>query len=405
MLGLEIIRYSLVNLWSRKTRSFLTILSIFIGISAIFIFASFGLGLYQYVNDIANSAGIDIFMVQAKGIGIPGLDDTFKLEEKDLKAVQRTNGVKSATAWYVKSAEVEKNNKRKYVFLAGMLPEKEDIRLVSQLMTVGIEKGRNLKKGDSKKVTLGYNYMVPDKIFPKPYELGQKIQINGEKYEIVGFWESIGNPGDDSNIYMLEDDMKLLLGDDITYGALIGSVFDVKDIDSVVNSVEKNLRKVRDLEEGKEDFFVQSFSDAIDQFMGAIGIVVGFIFLIVVISAIVASVNTANTMVTSVLERVREIGVIKSIGAKNSTVRDLFLFESGILGLVAGVIGVLIGYFLSYIGGQALIGLGWGFLSPVFPWWLFVICIVLSVGVGTISGVVPAVYASKQKPVDALRYE
>ena len=246
---------------------------------------------------------------------------------------------------------------------------------------------------------------MPDKIFPEPFEIGQKIEINDEKYEIVGFWESIGNPADDSNIYMLEDDIKDLFGEDVSYGAVIGRVFELDDIDDVVSRVEKNLRKSRDVEEGKEDFFVQSFADAIEQFTAVIGIVVGFIMLIVIISAIVASVNTANTMVTSVLERVREIGIMKSIGARNSTIRNIFLLESAILGFAAGLVGILVGWVLAIFGGQLLANLGWSFLSPDFPWWLFAICMGIAVGVGAISGIAPAVYASKQKPVDALRYE
>ena len=117
---IEVIKYSMKNLINRKTRSLLTILSIFIGITAIFIFASFGLGLYFYVHEIAESAGIDIFMVQAKGMGAPGLDDTFKLEVKDLEAVEKTKGVATATAWYIKVGEVEKNREKKYVFIAGI---------------------------------------------------------------------------------------------------------------------------------------------------------------------------------------------------------------------------------------------------------------------------------------------
>ena len=87
MLPIENIKYSLKNLMSRKTRSFLTILSIFIGIMTVFIFVSFGLGLYNYVNTLAGESGADKLYVQAKGSGAPGIDQTFKLGDSDVEAI------------------------------------------------------------------------------------------------------------------------------------------------------------------------------------------------------------------------------------------------------------------------------------------------------------------------------
>jgi len=394
----------LKNLWLRKARSFLTVLSIMIGISAIFIFASFGLGLYKYVEDIASESGVDIFWVQGKGNSAPGLDDSFKLEDKDLRAVDRTNGVEIATGMYVKVAEVEKDRVKRYVYLMGYSDEREEIKLVESLMTVKMEKGRQFRKGDIGKAILGYNYLVPDKIFSKPYKMGDKVEINGRKFDIVGFYESVGNPGDDSNVYLVQDDAKALFEIN-SYGMIMARVHDKDEMDNVVNRAEKKLRNVRDLEEGKEDFSVQSFADALETFTSVLNIIVGFIFLIVIISAIVASVNTANTMITSVLERTREIGVMKSIGATNDNIKNIFILESAVIGFVAGFFGVVVGWLLAYSSGQALDGLGWGFLMPTFPLALWTGCILLSTLVGMFSGFVPAYYASKQKPVEALRYE
>jgi len=179
----------------------------------------------------------------------------------------------------------------------------------------------------------------------------------------------------------------------------------VDNIDKVVENVEKNLRKERGLDEGKEDFFVQSFQDMIDSFGMALNMIIGFVVLIALISVVVSAVNTANTMITSVLERIKEIGIIKSIGGRNSEVFKIFLFESAFLGFVSGAIGVFLGWLISYIGGIILDNLGWGFLSPHFSIWLFAGCILFATLTGAISGVIPAVRASKINPVDALRYE
>ena len=110
-------------------------------------------------------------------------------------------------------------------------------------------------------------------------------------------------------------------------------------------------------------------------------------------------------MITSVLERYKEIGVLKAIGARNSKIFTIFLFESSFLGFIAGVLGVAIGFGLSWIGGKILTGVGYGFLQPHFGWQLFVGCVAFAVLTGAISGVIPAFNASKTNTVDALRYE
>jgi putative ABC transport system permease protein len=133
--------------------------------------------------------------------------------------------------------------------------------------------------------------------------------------------------------------------------------------------------------------------------------VVGFIILIALISVLVSAVNTANTMITSVLERIREIGVMKSIGARNSEIFKIFLFESSFLGFVAGCLGVILGFIVTFIGGKILLSLGYGFLKPDYSFILFFGCIAFATLTGAISGVIPAYKAMKINPVDALRYE
>ena len=110
-------------------------------------------------------------------------------------------------------------------------------------------------------------------------------------------------------------------------------------------------------------------------------------------------------MITSVLERVKEVGIIKSVGAKNSEVLGIFLFESAFLGFVSGCAGVLLGWLFSSAAGSFLDSIGYGFLSPIFPFYLFIGCILFATLTGGLSGIIPAINASKIKPVDALRYE
>jgi len=127
---------------------------------------------------------------------------------------------------------------------------------------------------------------------------------------------------------------------------------------------------------------------------------------IAAISLLVGGIGIMNTMYTSVLERTKEIGTMKAVGAKNSDILFIFLFESGLLGLVGGAIGIGIGIGLGegaeYI---ASVGLGTNLLQAVFPWYLILGALLFSFLIGTLSGIFPAMQAAKLKPADALRYE
>ena len=111
-------------------------------------------------------------------------------------------------------------------------------------------------------------------------------------------------------------------------------------------------------------------------------------------------------MYTSVLERTKEIGVMKAIGARNRDVLFIFLIESGLLGLVGGIIGVILGIgavkSIEYIAFQQL---GTKLLQAAIPIWLIVVCLLFAFLIGSISGSLPAWQASKTNVVDALRYE
>jgi len=371
------------------------------GITTIFIFVSYGLGLYKYIEDVSTGSSVDKLLIQPKGSALAGMDTTFSFSEDDLKAVEQTAGVYDASGIYFKVVELTQKKKLAYTYLISYDPAKP---LIMELFNLDIIKGRQLKPGDSG-VVLGYNYQFPDKIFSKSYSLNQNIEVQGLDLKILGFYSQVGNPQDDLQIYVTNDKIKEIFSDEnLSYNWIIAEV-DVTRMDSIKKNIERALRNERGLEKGKEDFFVQSYDEMIESYSSVLDIVIGFIILIALISVLVSSINTANTMVTSVLERVKEIGVIKSIGGKNSEVFNIFLFESAFLGFIAGVIGVVLGWILSFIGSLILDQIGYSFLSPYFPISLFLGCILFAVLTGAISGVIPAVKASKTNPVETLRYE
>ncbi|MEM4247591.1 MAG: ABC transporter permease, partial [Candidatus Woesearchaeota archaeon] len=176
--------------------------------------------------------------------------------------------------------------------------------------------------------------------------------------------------------------------------------------EEVADNIEKAIRRDRHQKEGREDFSVQSSTELIESFMKVLFIIQAVFVGIAAISLLVGGIGIMNTMYTAVLERTREIGVMKAIGARNKDILALFLIESGFLGAAGGIIGIIIGSGISKIVEVAVNAqYGANTILAVFPPYLLVGALLFSFGVGAVSGLLPARRASKLKPVDALRYE
>jgi len=287
----------------------------------------------------------------------------------------------------------------------GMATDSESKILVEEMFAgYGVEKGRNLEKGNILKVVLGYSYLIPDKAFKKAVSVGDKIEINDVELKVIGFYEEIGNPADDLNVYVSLEGYEKLFGEGDYFFILLRADSN-QDSVKLADRVKEKFRKHRDQKEGEEDFSVQTYEEMIATYGMVIDILIGILVLIALISVFVAAVNIANTMYTSVLERTKEIGIMKSIGAKNKLILFIFVIESGILGLIGGVIGVYLGYLVAKAGGWIAASNGLAMLKPAFPFWLMGGSLLFAFLVGVVSGLLPAIGASKQKPVDSLRYE
>ena len=398
------IKYALQNFRKRKLRSGLTILSILIGITAIFALLSFGIGIQRYVDTVADEAGRDKLFVQARGIGAPGTDDNFFLSKEDVEFVGKINGVNEIVGMYFKAGELKFDEQKKFYFVVGVDTGKIDF--IEESFTVEVINGRRLKKGDDDKAVLGYNFQLEDKVFKKPIRLSDKIEINSKKFEVVGFHEEIGNPQDDTNVFVTKEAFESLYPDSKDkFGFIMISAQKGKPPSDLAATIEEKLRKHKNQDEGKEDFFVQTFEDALATFTTVINVINGMLILIALVSLVVAFVNIMNTMYTAILERTKEIGVMKAIGAKNSDILIIFIVEAGLIGLIGGILGVLLGYAISSIGGSIAAASGFALLKPAYPLSLIIGCLLFSSIVGAAAGFFPARRASRLKPVDALRYE
>lgn len=399
--------YSLRNIVHRRTRSFLTILSIFIGIMAIFALISFGQGLSSYVNSISNQMGSDkLLMMPKSSFGNPS-QATDKFSEKDVEFVRKIVGVKEATGMNMMSVQVQRriNDKAKYTYAITLPTSGSELRLLEEMMDIKLKEGRLITKGDIAKVVVGWEYSQPNKVFTKPISVGDDIFVNGKRVKVVGIFETFGNPSDDKQIYFTEDGLMSILGAKKEYIEIIARSQPGDDPQQVALKIEDKFRKYKDQEEGKETFTVQTFQDLIKSFGTIITILNAVLVLIAFISVVVAAVNIMNTMYTAVLERTNEIGVMKAIGAQNKDILFVFVFEAGLLGVIGSAVGIILGFGIAELGGAIAAGAGFSMLNPVYPWWLILGCLIFGFIMGALSGLAPAIQASKHKPVDSLRYE
>ena len=281
----EELKYAISNLRKRKLRTFLSVISITIGIASIFAIVSFGLGLQNYVNELASEAGVDKLFIQSKGIGAPGTDLTFSLSKEDISFIDKVKGVNQISGVYAQAGEIEHNKQKRFVFIMGI--DTKQLDFIDESFTATVEKGRHLKKGDINKIALGYNYQLDDKIFKNKINIGDKVNINSKKFEVIGFYEELGNPQDDSNIYMTIEAFEEVYPDiKNKFGFLmIRADKNVKTADLSEKITEK-FRKHKDQKKGEETFFVQTFEDALKTFSDVLGVLNGVLFLIALISLV-----------------------------------------------------------------------------------------------------------------------
>jgi len=396
---------ALNNLKRRKLRSWLTMLGIFIGIAAVVALISLGQGLQTAVTGQFSTLSTDKLTIQNAGTGLgpPGSTVVEKLNEHDLNIIKKVSGVNMAVSRLIRIGKVKYNNKASFEMIGSLPVNVKEYELVYNSFNAEAEQGRLLKKGDSKKILVGHNYLKKTK-FGKKVEVGKKLTIEGEEFEVVGISKASSTIMMNDVILMFEDDMKEILDIGDETDLIVAQVKNPKDIEKVAEDIEKALRKDRDLKKGEEDFSVetpiQAFS-TVNQILNVVNIIVVGIAMI---SLLVGGIGIANTMYTSVLERKKEIGTMKAVGAKNSDVLYLFLIESGLLGLVGGIIGAV-------LGAGAALGISSAansfFGGNIFQINLSIPLISFAIGfsflIGIVSGAVPSYQASKLKPAEALR--
>jgi len=395
------------NLKSRGIRSWLTLLGIFIGVTAVVSLISLGNGLQMAVASQFGISENELITVQAGGLsgfGPPGSIVVDPLTREDANAIERLSSVKNTVLRNIEDGIVEYNNYVNFRYV-GTIPEnKEDIKLINAQLDAEPLLGRLLKESDLGKVVLGYNfYNKKEEWGDKVIEPGKAILVNNEKFEVIGIVEKKGSIIMDNVVLMLESDADDLFGFGDEADVIIVEPKNKEEIAKTKEDIEKLLRQRRDVDEGEENFEVSTPEAALASVNSILDGVQIFIVIIASISIFIGAIGIINTMITSVMERKKEIGITKSVGARNEHVFLQFFIESSLLGLIGGAVGILFGTLIGFAGIYGInlwlgteLGLNIDFIlifGSLFGSFL----------IGGIAGIVPAMQAAKQNPVEALR--
>jgi len=258
--------------------------------------------------------------------------------------------------------------------------------------------GRPFTEGERGVAILGYKVAYDDDFFKKPIKIRNSIYVNDHKFTVVGIYKELGVE-DDRSVMIPYEDAKTVLNASGTVTAIDAVLKDGVDI----NLAEERLIRALERKKGKDSFVTMTPESIIKQFNNIMSLAQGILLAIASVSLIVGAVGIANNMFTSVLEREKEIGIMKSIGATNKDVLQIFMIESGLIGFFGGLAGVILGIVFSLTIGIAAIQLGYPMLKiHILPLNVFGV-LAFAFLVGIFSGLLPAWSASKKKIIDTLR--
>lgn len=398
-------QFAFRNLRKKGVRSWLTLLGIFIGILAVVSLITLGNAMKVAITSQFGVSNTEIITVQAGGLqyGAPGSFVTNPLTTDDVEAINKLSSVEFAVGRNIVTGKMEYNDILG-IGSAYSVPEGYEKEVYDVTDDIKAEYGRLLKKGDYRKVVLGANFRNGDSNgFGKDIVPGKKVLIDDIEFEVVGILKKKGSFIYDWTVFMYDNELKEIgnYGDTVD---LIDVKVKSKDlIPKAKEEIEKLMRQRRNVKIGEEDFSVTTPEATLQTVNSVLGAIQAFIIIIASISILVGSLGIVNTMTTSVLERKKEIGIMKAIGSRNSQIFLQFFIESGFLGLVGGILGAIFGALIGFAGTAGING----WLGTDIPFKIDYILIFFtllgSFLIGAIAGIVPAMQAAKQNPVEALR--
>jgi len=396
-----------------QVRSWLTILGIVIGVASVIAIMSLSTGMEETMNSqldlggdlVTITAGYSrgASMVGGGGGGPPGMGgggataatEKVSVGKSDVQVLKSIPEIEAIDTQITGSVNVSYLGKSGKVNAVGV-----DQKTWALITTSEIDEGRMLDSADKNVIVIGGR--LASSYFDQPLGINKMLTIQGSTYRIVGILD------DQSTSVYLPLQMAYQLIPDAEYGvynSIIVKVEDEDELDTTLSKITNKLMTARHVTNKTMDFSVSSNKAMQETRSEAMSSMQSFLLAIAAVSLIVGAVGVANTMFTSVLEKTKEIGIMKAIGAKNKDILLIFLFNAALIGLVGGILGIILGTILSafmpaLMGTNMLTRQG-----TIVSLDSVLLALGVSVFVGIAAGIVPARNGSMLKPVDALRYE
>ena len=379
----------------RKLRSWLTVIGIIIGVAAIISLITVSRSLESTIESQFEQFGANRIIISPKGFQGPGTSSE-GLTTNDLKTVEQISGFKYVLPGVFVSTEVKYKGKVGFTLIGGIPAENfEEFFLDSG---VELHEGRFIREGDKFEAVVGSR--VVEDMFDSKLKIGSKIEIKGKEFKIIGILKEIGNSQDDNQINIPLETSREIFDKPHDVDIIIAQVKSPDDIPLLQEKIERELERERD----DTNFQVVTATQILEQINEVLGIIQFVLVGIAAISLIVGGIGIMNSMYTSVLERTKDIGIMKAIGAKNLDIFEIFLIESGLMGLVGGLFGTILGSSIALVIGRFSKNAGFLLNIKIEPL-VLLFGLLFAFVVGILSGALPAMQAARLRPADALRYE
>ena len=393
---LESLELALKNIVASKTRTLLTMLGIIIGVAAVIVIVGLGNGLEQYVTDSFSDMGTNTLTVTVMSRGATrtlDVDDMYEIVEENSQYLDLCSPTANMMGYVKIGSETTTSTS-----ILGVSEDYLDIAGVS------VASGRGLQYSDmatrSKVCVIGA-YL--DRAYFGGNAVGQTLRVGGQSLTIVGVLEQqdeeLEEGGSDDCLYLPYTTASRISGEVSSY---VITMRDEDHIDESVNALESALY---DFFESDDYYTVTSMAEMLETMTSMINILVGVLAGIAAISLVVGGIGIMNIMLVSVTERTREIGIRKSLGAKERYIMQQFVIEAACTSALGGIIGILMGDGLSIAASQVVTRVMGESLTVAPTVGAVLMAFGISVGIGILFGYLPAKKAAGLNPIDALHYD